>query len=44
MFDISFSYENILLVVANVINFIYNVPQVLRTYRTKSAGILIYGF
>ena len=38
MFDISFSYENILLVVANVINFIYNVPQVLRTYRTKSAG------
>ena len=37
MFDISFSYENILLVVANVIIFIYNLPQVVRTYRTKSA-------
>lgn len=38
MFDVTLSYENILLVTANVINLIYNIPQMVRTYRTKSAN------
>ena len=32
------SYENILLVIANVVNLIYNIPQMVRTYKTKSAN------
>jgi uncharacterized protein with PQ loop repeat len=32
------SYENILLIVANVINLVYNIPQMVRTYKTKSAN------
>jgi len=38
MFVVTLSYENILLITANVINLIYNIPQMLRTYRTKSAN------
>lgn len=38
MFNLTLSYENMLLVTANVINIIYNIPQMVRTYRTKSAN------
>ena len=38
MFNIPITYENILLIAANIINLIYNIPQMLRTYRTKSAN------
>lgn len=32
------SYKNVLLIVSNIINIIYNFPQMLRTYRTKSVN------
>lgn len=38
MFNLTLSYENMLLVTANEINLIYNIPQMVRTYRTRSAN------
>ena len=32
------SYENLLLIIANIVNLIYNIPQMVRTYKTKSAN------
>lgn len=32
------SYKNVLLIISNIINIIYNFPQMLRTYRTKSVN------
>ena len=32
------SYRDVLLIVANVINVVYNIPQIIRTYKTKSAN------
>jgi uncharacterized protein with PQ loop repeat len=32
------SYKNVLLIVSNIINIIYNFPQMLHTYRTKSVN------
>ena len=29
---------NVFLVIANIINIVYNLPQVIKTYKTKSAG------
>lgn len=37
LIETTLSYENILLIVANIINLVYNVPQMVRTYKTKSA-------
>jgi len=38
LFETTLSYENILLIVANIINIVYNIPQMVRTYKTKSAN------
>ena len=38
LFETTLSYENILLIIANVINLVYNIPQMVRTYKTKSAN------
>ena len=38
IFETTLSYENILLIIANVINLVYNIPQMVRTYKTKSAN------
>ena len=32
------SYRDVLLIIANVINVVYNIPQIIRTYKTKSAN------
>ena len=32
------NYRDVLLIVANVINVVYNIPQLVRTYKTKSAN------
>ena len=32
------NYRDVLLIVANVINVVYNIPQIIRTYKTKSAN------
>lgn len=29
---------NIFLIIANIINLIYNIPQIIKTYKTKSTG------
>ncbi len=29
---------NVFLIIANVINLVYNVPQIIKTYKTKSTG------
>jgi MtN3 and saliva related transmembrane protein len=37
IFDDSVSYTmNVFLVIGNVINFVYNIPQIVKTYKTKS--------
>jgi uncharacterized protein with PQ loop repeat len=38
LFETTLSYQNILLIIANVINLVYNIPQMVRTYKTKSAN------
>lgn len=32
------NYRDVLLIVANVINVVYNIPQIIHTYKTKSAN------
>ncbi len=37
IFDDSVSYTmNVFLVIGNIINFVYNIPQIVKTYKTKS--------
>ena len=31
-------FINILLVIANILNLVYNIPQVIQTYKTRSTG------
>ena len=32
------NYRDVLLIVANVLNVVYNIPQIIRTYKTESAN------
>ena len=34
--SVTYTYKNIILVVCNVINVIYHLPQIIKTYKTKS--------